>query len=63
MNVKPNESILEVGVGTGLSLPLYPKESHVAGIDISQEMLDKAESKNNIMGYPMLNYTTWMHHQ
>lgn len=45
MNVKPNESILEVGVGTGLSLPLYPKESHVTGIDISHEMLEKAESK------------------
>ena len=50
MNVKPNESILEVGVGTGLSLPLYPKESHVAGIDISQEMLDKAESKKQYYG-------------
>ncbi|MCF6154194.1 MAG: class I SAM-dependent methyltransferase [Candidatus Brocadia sp.] len=45
MNVKPNETILEVGVGTGLSLPLYPKDARVVGIDISQEMLDKAESK------------------
>lgn len=45
MNVKPNESILEVGMGTGLSLPLYPKEAHVTGIDISKEMLDKAEMK------------------
>src|SRR5574337_1103524 len=45
MNVKPNESILEVGMGTGLSLPLYPKEVHVTGIDISKEMLDKAEMK------------------
>ncbi|HHT9130064.1 MAG TPA: class I SAM-dependent methyltransferase [Candidatus Brocadiaceae bacterium] len=45
MNVKPNESILEVGMGTGLSLPLYPKEAYVTGIDISKEMLDKAERK------------------
>ncbi|MBE7443991.1 MAG: class I SAM-dependent methyltransferase [Planctomycetia bacterium] len=45
MNVKANETILEVGVGTGLSLPLYPKNSNVIGIDISQEMLDKAETK------------------
>lgn len=45
MNVKPNETILEVGVGTGLSLPLYPKDAWVVGIDISQEMLDKAEAK------------------
>ena len=45
MSVKPNETILEVGVGTGLSLPLYPRESKITGIDISQEMLDKAEAK------------------
>ncbi len=50
MNVKPNETILEVGVGTGLSLPLYPKEAHVTGIDISQEMLDKAEAKKQYYG-------------
>ena len=50
MNVKPNETILEVGVGTGLSLPLYPKDAHVMGIDISQEMLDKAENKKRYYG-------------
>ena len=50
MDVKPNETILEVGVGTGLSLPLYPKEAHVTGIDISQEMLDKAEAKKDYYG-------------
>ena len=31
MNVKPNESILEVGVGTGLSLPLLPKRVSCSG--------------------------------
>jgi len=45
MNVKPHESVLEVGVGTGLSLPLYPKEARVTGIDISRDMLAKAERK------------------
>ena len=50
MKVKPNETILEVGVGTGLSLSLYPKEAHVMGIDISQEMLDKAENKKLYYG-------------
>ncbi len=50
MDVKPDETILEVGVGTGLSLPLYPKEAHVTGIDISQEMLDKAEIKKEYYG-------------
>ena len=45
MNVKSHESILEVGVGTGLSLPLYPRDVRVTGIDISRDMLAKAERK------------------
>ncbi|MFO0795553.1 MAG: class I SAM-dependent methyltransferase [Candidatus Brocadiaceae bacterium] len=47
MEIKPHESILEVGVGTGLSLPLYPRTSRVVGIDVSQDMLDKAEAKKD----------------
>ena len=35
-------SLLEVGVGTGLTLARYPAESKVVGIDISEEMLDVA---------------------
>jgi len=58
MDVKPNETILEVGVGTGLSLPLYPKETHVTGIDISQEMLDKAEVKKEYYGLSNVNLYT-----
>lgn len=38
------ERILEVGVGTGLALPLYPAESQVCGVDISLEMLKRAQS-------------------
>jgi phosphatidylethanolamine/phosphatidyl-N-methylethanolamine N-methyltransferase len=34
--------ILEVGVGTGLSLPSYGSGSRIVGIDISEPMLDKA---------------------
>lgn len=45
MDVKSHESILEVGVGTGLSLPLYPKDVQVTGIDISHDMLAKARRK------------------
>lgn len=37
--------ILEVGVGTGLSLPYYSPESRVVGIDLSQHMLDKARAR------------------
>lgn len=42
MSCRPGESVLEVGVGTGLSLPLYPKTVQVTGIDLSSEMLRRA---------------------
>ncbi len=38
-------SVLEVGVGTGLSLGLYAPHLTVTGIDFSQAMLDKARDK------------------
>jgi phosphatidylethanolamine/phosphatidyl-N-methylethanolamine N-methyltransferase len=37
--------ILEVGVGTGISLPSYSKSSRVCGIDISEPMLRKAHER------------------
>ncbi|RZA06482.1 MAG: class I SAM-dependent methyltransferase [Proteobacteria bacterium] len=43
LNVKPKEKILEVGVGTGLTLPVYPRTSKVIGVDISASMLKEAE--------------------
>jgi phosphatidylethanolamine/phosphatidyl-N-methylethanolamine N-methyltransferase len=41
----PGERILEVGVGTGLSLPLYPEDVSVVGIDISRHMLGRARDR------------------
>jgi phosphatidylethanolamine/phosphatidyl-N-methylethanolamine N-methyltransferase len=38
-------SVLEVGVGTGLSLPHYAASVEVTGIDYSEEMLAKARRK------------------
>ncbi len=38
-------SILEVGVGTGLTLGRYPPTSSVVGIDISKDMLDIAHER------------------
>ena len=38
-------SILEVGVGTGLTLCKYPATSSVVGIDISNDMLDIARER------------------
>ena len=36
--------VLEVGVGTGISLPLYAPNVRVFGTDISEEMLKKAKA-------------------
>lgn len=43
--LKPNDKVLEVGVGTGLSLPLYPNNVKVTGIDVSSEMLERARRR------------------
>lgn len=45
MNCHPGDRILEVGVGTGLSLSLYPRNVEVTGIDLSREMLTRARAR------------------
>lgn len=42
LNLNPGERVLEVGVGTGLCLPLYPQSCAITGIDVSEGMLEKA---------------------
>jgi phosphatidylethanolamine/phosphatidyl-N-methylethanolamine N-methyltransferase len=37
--------VLEVGVGTGLSLPAYRRGLEIVGIDLSPEMLSKARAR------------------
>jgi phosphatidylethanolamine/phosphatidyl-N-methylethanolamine N-methyltransferase len=37
--------ILEVGVGTGISLPLYSSDCRLCGVDISAPMLRKAQER------------------
>ncbi|HEX3952646.1 MAG TPA: class I SAM-dependent methyltransferase, partial [Stellaceae bacterium] len=44
-NDRPAQRILEVGVGTGLSLPYFRPDSRVTGVDISAEMLEKARRR------------------
>jgi phosphatidylethanolamine/phosphatidyl-N-methylethanolamine N-methyltransferase len=44
-NDRPGQRILEVGVGTGLSLPHFRPDSHVTGVDVSAEMLAKAKRR------------------
>jgi phosphatidylethanolamine/phosphatidyl-N-methylethanolamine N-methyltransferase len=45
MNIQPGERVLEVGVGTGINLSLYPREATVTGIDFSSSMLEKARER------------------
>lgn len=44
-NDRPAQRILEVGVGTGLSLPHFRADARVVGIDVSREMLAKARRR------------------
>lgn len=44
-NDRPMQRILEVGVGTGLSLPYFRADAKVTGIDVSAEMLAKARRR------------------
>jgi phosphatidylethanolamine/phosphatidyl-N-methylethanolamine N-methyltransferase len=45
LKLRPGDRVLEVGVGTGLSLPLYPPDVRVTGIDVSRDMLAKARAR------------------
>lgn len=45
LQCRPGDRVLEVGVGTGLSLPLYPPSVRLTGIDLSREMLEKARAR------------------
>jgi len=50
LKVAPGERVLEVGVGTGLCLPLYPANCDITAIDVSQAMLDKAAQRVDELG-------------
>ncbi len=50
VNRTPGENVLEVGVGTGLALPLYSPAKRVTGIDLSGEMLTQARDRAEGLG-------------
>src|ERR671918_1330321 len=45
MGIKAGDRVLEVGVGTGINLSLYPKDCTITGIDFSSSMLEKARER------------------
>jgi phosphatidylethanolamine/phosphatidyl-N-methylethanolamine N-methyltransferase len=45
LDIRPGAKVLEVGVGTGLSLAAYPPHCEVTGIDLAPEMLERARQK------------------
>jgi phosphatidylethanolamine/phosphatidyl-N-methylethanolamine N-methyltransferase len=45
MNIQPGDAVLEVGVGTGINLPLYPSSCKIVGVDLSLHMLEKARER------------------
>ncbi|MGE0865784.1 MAG: class I SAM-dependent methyltransferase [Vicinamibacterales bacterium] len=54
MALRPGESLLEVGVGTGLTLPLYPTGPRIVGVDYSTDMLAQARRRLRRMGTPQM---------
>ena len=45
LGIKPGDRVLEVGVGTGINMALYPSDCHLTGIDFSASMLEKARER------------------
>lgn len=50
LGLKSGQRVLEVGIGTGISLDAYPADVNVVGIDLSAEMLQHARRKADQKG-------------
>ncbi|MFQ5658131.1 MAG: class I SAM-dependent methyltransferase [Candidatus Methylomirabilales bacterium] len=45
LDLGPEDEVLEVGIGTGLNLSLYPRHRRLVGMDLSRRMLRKAQER------------------
>ncbi len=45
LNIPPGARVLELGVGTGLSLGAYPTHCQVTGVDLAPDMLEHAQER------------------
>ena len=52
MQLQPEQRVLAIGVGTGLTLPLYSPAQTILGIDYSPLMLAQAQRRLARMGHP-----------
>jgi phosphatidylethanolamine/phosphatidyl-N-methylethanolamine N-methyltransferase len=57
LDLRSGMKLLEVGVGTGLSLPMLPRNIDIMGIDLSEKMLEQADKRlerENLNGHVQL---------
>ena len=50
LGIEPGGRVLEIGVGTGLSLDAYPEHAQVTGIDLAPDMLERAQERIDRLG-------------
>lgn len=50
LDLPAGSRLLEVGVGTGLSLPMLPRNIQITGVDLSGKMLDQARRRTKELG-------------
>ncbi len=58
LNLRPDQQVLEVGVGTGIALDGYPPYVHVVGIDPSTDMLAQAVKRAEDNGWKHVELRT-----
>src|SRR3954462_11407037 len=45
MNIADSDRVLDLGIGTGVSLNFYPNRGRIVGVDLSAGMLREARKK------------------
>ncbi len=55
LELKAGDKVLILGAGTGLDLPLFPKDVEIAAIDITPAMVKACRQKGDILGLNITN--------